>query len=364
MTQTANALAVERASLRYGNFRALHDVTFSAGEGQLVTLLGPSGCGKTTLLKAIAGFMPLDSGRIEIGGRDMQDVPPEKRDTAMCFQSYALFPHLSVADNIGFGLRQRRMKSSEIASRVAVVAQQVGLSAQLAKLPGQLSGGQQQRVALARAMAVRPGVMLFDEPLSNLDAKLRDHVRMEIRALQREHGFTAVYVTHDQQEALAMSDLVIVMRDGMIEQMGRPEQIYRHPVNRFVADFVGTANIMPVEVLLSDRESGRYEVSCPFGKAVIHSTTPPSSSHIYACWRPEDAILASGVTEDENRFTFNISSRTFLGSLCDLALSPRDGAAGASFRIQSHGFTPIREGQTVDVVIPPDAIRFLEEVVA
>lgn len=363
MTLTANALAVERASLRYGTFQALNEVTFSADEGQLVTLLGPSGCGKTTLLKVIAGFMPLNSGRIAIGGRDMQGVPPEKRDTAMCFQSYALFPHLSVADNIGFGLRQRRMKSSDIASRVAAVAQQVGLSPQLEKLPGQLSGGQQQRVALARAMAVRPGVMLFDEPLSNLDAKLRDHVRLEIRALQHEHGFTAVYVTHDQQEALAMSDLVIVMRDGMIEQMGRPEQIYRHPVNRFVADFVGTANIMPVEVMASDRESGRYEVSCPFGKAVIHSATPPAGSRIYACWRPEDAILTSAGTEEENRFTFNISARTFLGSLCDLALSPRDGAAGASFRVQTHGFASVSEGQTVDAVIPPDAIHFLEEVV-
>ncbi|MCJ8510245.1 ABC transporter ATP-binding protein [Rhizobium lemnae] len=364
MTLMANALAVERASLRYGTFQALIDVTFSVGEGQLVTLLGPSGCGKTTLLKAIAGFMPLDSGRIEISGRDMQGVPPEKRDTAMCFQSYALFPHLSVAENIAFGLRQRRIKSSDIASRVAAVAQQVGLSPQLEKLPGQLSGGQQQRVALARAMAVHPGVMLFDEPLSNLDLKLRDHVRIEIRALQREHGFTAVYVTHDQQEALAMSDLVIVMRNGMIEQMGPPEQIYRHPVNRFVADFVGTANIMPVDVLASDQKSGRYEVTCPFGKAIIHSATPPVGSRIYACWRPEDAMLTSEITEEENRFTFDISARTFLGSLCNLALSPRNGAAEAFFRIQTHGFTPVREGQTVDVVIPPDAIRFLEEVVA
>lgn len=360
MSLTANALAVERASLCYGNFRALKDVTFSAGQGQLVTLLGPSGCGKTTLLKAIAGFIPLDSGRIEIGGQDMQDVPPEKRDTAMCFQSYALFPHLSVADNIGFGLRQRRLKAGDVAVRVSAVAEQVGLSLQLSKLPGQLSGGQQQRVALARAMAVRPGIMLFDEPLSNLDAKLRDHVRMEIRSLQREHGFTAVYVTHDQSEALAMSDLVIVMRDGVIEQMGRPEDIYRHPVNRFVADFIGTANIMPVTVLKGDRETGEYLVTCPLGQAMIRSATPPIGNHVYACWRPEDAALASPGSGSANRFTFKVSSRTFLGNLCDLQVSSLN-EANVSFRIQTHGLTPVSEGQTVDVVIPPDAIRFLGE---
>jgi ABC-type Fe3+/spermidine/putrescine transport system ATPase subunit len=358
----ANALAVERASLRYGKFQALKDVTFSASQGQLITLLGPSGCGKTTLLKAIAGFMPLDSGRIDIFGRDMQGVPPEKRDTAMCFQSYALFPHLSVADNIGFGLRQRRLSAAEIATRVSSVAEQVGLSSQLQKLPGQLSGGQQQRVALARAMAVRPGVMLFDEPLSNLDAKLRDHVRMEIRALQREHGFTAVYVTHDQSEALAMSDLVIVMRGGVIEQMGRPEEIYRHPVNRFVADFIGTANIMPVRILSRDQARGEYHVTCPLGQAVIRSATPPVGDHLYACWRPEDTVVATDSGSD-NRFTFKVSARTFLGSLCDLSVSPTEDTS-VSYRIQTHGSTPVSEGQTVDVVIPPDAIRFLDEAIA
>jgi iron(III) transport system ATP-binding protein len=363
MSVTANALAVERASLRYGKFQVLKDVTFRAGRGQLITLLGPSGCGKTTLLKAIAGFIPLDSGRIDILDRDMQGVPPEKRDTAMCFQSYALFPHLSVADNIGFGLRQRRLKAAEIAQRVSSVAEQVGLSSQLAKLPGQLSGGQQQRVALARAMAVRPGVMLFDEPLSNLDAKLRDHVRMEIRSLQREHGFTAVYVTHDQSEALAMSDLVIVMRAGVIEQIGRPEDIYRHPANRFVADFIGTANIMPVRLLGRDDVAGEYHVSSPLGPAIVRSLTPPVGDHVYACWRPEDAVLAGPGCGGGNHFNFQVASRTFLGSLCDLSVSPIADRS-VSYRVQTHGSTPISEGQTVDVVIPPDAIRFLNEAVA
>jgi len=211
-------------------------------------------------------------------------------------------------------------------------------------------------------MAVRPGIMLFDEPLSNLDAKLRDHVRMEIRSLQREHGFTAVYVTHDQAEALAMSDLVIVMRDGVIEQMGRPEDIYRHPVNRFVADFIGTANIMPVKVLRGDQERGEYHVTSPLGQAVIRSATPPVANHLHACWRPEDAAFTGNVSGSANQFTFKVLSRTFLGSLCDLSVSPLDDET-TSFRIQTHGFTPVSEGQTVDVVIPPDAIRFLNEVV-
>ena len=362
MAQASTALSVRSASLRYGTFQALSEVSFEASQGQLVTLLGPSGCGKTTLLKAIAGFIPLDGGTIEIKGQDMQDVPPEKRDTAMCFQSYALFPHLTVADNIGFGLRQRRLGAQEIATRVAAVAEQVGLSSQLAKLPGQLSGGQQQRVALARAMAVRPGVMLFDEPLSNLDAKLRDHVRMEIRALQREHGFTAVYVTHDQAEALAMSDLVIVMRAGVIEQMGRPEDIYRNPANRFVADFIGTANIMPLRILDVDRTRGEYKVSCPLGEAVVRSDTPPVSDHVYACWRPEDAHVTKPTADAQNRFDVKVTTRTFLGSQCDYSVHPL-GDATSRYRIQTHGFAPASEGETIGVVIAPDAIRFLAEAV-
>lgn len=365
MTTDIEALLVEAASLRYGQFQALNQVSFMARKGELVTLLGPSGCGKTTLLKAIAGFIPLDSGRIAIDGKAMGTIPPEKRDTAMCFQSYALFPHLTVADNIGFGLRQKRIATAQIDSRVAAVAAQVALSTQLAKLPGQLSGGQQQRVALARAMAVRPGVMLFDEPLSNLDAKLRDQVRMEIRALQREHGFTAVYVTHDQSEALAMSDLVVVMRAGTIEQMGRPEDIYRHPANRFVADFIGTANIMPVKVLRKDRIAGLYEVACPLGPAIIQSATPPVADHVYACWRPEDAAILSNTaaaTAPINRFTLSVTTRTFLGNLSDIAATTLSDDK-ATVRIQTHGFAPIAEGSTIDVAIAPDSIRFLGEAV-
>ncbi|MCD2172283.1 ABC transporter ATP-binding protein [Rhizobium sp. C4] len=365
MATEAPALTVAEASLRYDRFQALNAVSFSARRGELVTLLGPSGCGKTTLLRAIAGFIPLDSGRIEIDGRDMAGLSPERRDTAMCFQSYALFPHLTVADNIGFGLRQKRLSSAEIADRVSAVAAQVRLSAQLERLPAQLSGGQQQRVALARAMAVRPGVMLFDEPLSNLDAKLRDQVRAEIRALQRAQGFTAVYVTHDQAEALAMSDLVVVMRAGVVEQMGTPEDIYRRPANRFVADFIGTANILAGRVMDTDKANGLYRVETPMGMATVRAEAPPVASHVYLCWRPEDArILSSteGEVAAENVYRLQVRSRTYLGNLVDLEVGRIDGE-GETWRIQTHGTSAVMQGETVAIEIAPERFRFLSEAV-
>ncbi len=369
MVSDAPALRVENASLRYDRFQALNAVSFSARKGELVTLLGPSGCGKTTLLRAIAGFVPLDSGRVEIEGQDMAGIPPERRDTAMCFQSYALFPHLTVADNIGFGLRQKRLSGSAMTARVEEVAAQVRLSAQLERLPAQLSGGQQQRVALARAMAVRPGVMLFDEPLSNLDAKLRDQVRAEIRSLQRAQGFTAVYVTHDQAEALAMSDLVVVMRAGVVEQMGAPEDIYRRPANRFVADFIGTANIMAAKVVAEDRTNGLYKVETPLGEAVVRSDVPPVAPHVYLCWRPEDARIVSHHETGSlqtNIYRLQVRSRTYLGNLVDLEAG-RGESDGESWRIQTHGLghgaSAVNPGDTMTIEIAPERFRFLNEAV-
>lgn len=356
-------LEIVDAHVRFGAYEALKGVSLTAKHGQFVTLLGPSGCGKTTLLKVVAGFIALTSGEIRIAGKDMARVPPERRDTAMCFQSYALFPHLSVSENIVFGLRQKRAAVEEIRTRLASVAAQVSLESQLEKLPGQLSGGQQQRVALARALAVRPGVMLFDEPLSNLDAKLRDQVRLEIRQLQRAHGFTAIYVTHDQSEALAMSDLVVVMNAGAIEQVGTPRDVYYRPVNRFVADFIGTANIVPAQVVGQDGGKGEYHITTPLGSALVRAEEAPVANKVYVCWRPEDAVLVGDDMQDDNVFVLTVRSRTFLGNITDVGVGAADGS-GPTFRIQTLGYADLAEGQTYRFRIAPDKIRLLREAVA
>lgn len=355
-----STLTVQDAGISFGKYKALRGLSLHANQGQFVTLLGPSGCGKTTLLKAIAGFLHLDSGTIKIGGVDMGQVPPERRDTAMCFQSYALFPHLTVAENILFGLKQKRVGREVQQARLAEVTEQVSLGAQLQKLPGQLSGGQQQRVALARALAVRPGVMLFDEPLSNLDAKLRDQVRFEIRQLQRTHGFTAIYVTHDQAEALAMSDLVVVMNAGVIEQSGTPEDVYYRPVNRFVADFVGTANIMPVEVIGQGQNANQYMVRTPLGLAEVDSDVPPVADKVYVCWRPEDGRLLPANSSGPNTFPVVVRARTFLGSLTDVTVGI-PGDSPDAYRIQQLGVVELVDGSACSVAIPPGKLRLLRE---
>ncbi|MDN5963595.1 MAG: ABC transporter ATP-binding protein, partial [Actinomyces sp.] len=227
--------------------------------GEFITLLGPSGCGKTTTLRMIAGFEDATSGRVLLDGEDMVVVPPNKRPMSMVFQSYALFPHMSVRDNVSYGLKLQRMPRAELEEAVDVALASMNLTSMADRAPAQLSGGQQQRVALARAMVVRPKVLLFDEPLSNLDAKLRVKMRTEIRRMQRRLGITSVYVTHDQSEAMAMSDRIVVMNSGRIEQVATPSEIYRHPASVFVADFVGRANFLDAKVV--DRlSSGRARV--------------------------------------------------------------------------------------------------------
>lgn len=354
-----SVLSIKDARIRFGSYEALKSISVSVEQGQLVTLLGPSGCGKTTLLRAIAGFIPLDGGTIQIDGSDMRGVPPERRNTAMCFQSYALFPHLTVFENIAFGLRQKGTQKSEVEQRVRASAAQVSLDAQLQKLPSQLSGGQQQRVALARALAVRPGVILFDEPLSNLDARLRDQVRFEIRQLQNAHGFTAVYVTHDQAEALAMSDLVVVMNAGQIEQAGTPHDVYYRPVNRFVADFVGTANIMPIRIVGKDSALGLYRVSSPLGELSVRSDEVPIADDVFAMWRPEDAIACAETDGPPNNFKLGVKAQSFLGNLTDLAVCPP--GSDATYRVQILGQTEIPDGSVRSFQIAPDKVRFLKE---
>ncbi len=226
------------------DFYAVHDVSLDITPGSFVTLLGPSGCGKTTTLRMIAGFESPDEGEIYLGDQPINELTPNKRDTAMVFQSYALFPHYNVFDNVAYGLKLRKVPKAEIEERVKAILDLVEMGGMETRMTNQLSGGQQQRVALARALVVEPGVLLFDEPLSNLDAKLRVTMRTEIRRIQQTLGITAIYVTHDQSEAMSISDEIIIMKKGVIAQMGSPKNIYYHPVDEFVADFIGEANFI------------------------------------------------------------------------------------------------------------------------
>ncbi|SEA77942.1 iron(III) transport system ATP-binding protein [Bowdeniella nasicola] len=239
---------------------AVDGISLDINPGEFVTLLGPSGCGKTTTLRMVAGFEDATSGRVELDGVNLVDQPPNKRPMAMVFQSYALFPHLSVRDNIAYGLKLKKLPAEEIKEQVDLALTSMNLNALADRAPNQLSGGQQQRVALARAMVMRPKVLLFDEPLSNLDAKLRVRMRQEIRRLQHRLGITSLYVTHDQAEAMSLSDRIVVMNAGKIEQAASPDEIYRRPASEFVADFIGRANFLSAEVLHKAGDSATVKV--------------------------------------------------------------------------------------------------------
>ncbi len=273
------------------DFYAVHDVALDIAPGSFVTLLGPSGCGKTTTLRMIAGFESPDEGEIYLGGEAINALTPNKRDTAMVFQSYALFPHYNVFDNVAYGLRLRKVPKDEITRRVTAILKLVELSGMEQRMTNQLSGGQQQRVALARALVVEPGVLLFDEPLSNLDAKLRVQMRTEIRRIQQALGITAIYVTHDQSEAMSISDQIILMKGGVIAQMGSPMEIYYHPVSEFVADFIGECNFLKGQVVSSS--GGTTVIQLPAGKAAVSTdkvSTPGEEAEIVV--RPEAITIA------------------------------------------------------------------------
>jgi ABC-type Fe3+/spermidine/putrescine transport system ATPase subunit len=244
-----SGITITDASRRFGSVQAVDHVDLTVEEGEFFTLLGPSGCGKTTLLRMIAGFCELDSGEIHFGDKRIDRLPAHVRDIGMVFQNYAVFPNLSVAGNVAYGLRARRVPAAEMAERVDEALALVQLSGFGERKPHQLSGGQLQRVAIARALVIRPQVLLFDEPLSNLDARLRVSMRGEIRALQKSLGITAIYVTHDQEEAMSVSDRIALMNAGRLEQVGLPVDIYRHPVSRFAAEFMGTTNLIKAQAL-------------------------------------------------------------------------------------------------------------------
>jgi putative spermidine/putrescine transport system ATP-binding protein len=263
---TSAAIKLDRVSKTFdGRVLAVDSVTLDIAAGEFFSLLGPSGCGKTTSLRMIAGFEHPDSGRVHVGGNDITDLPVHRRDMGMVFQSYALFPHRTVAENVAFGLRMREVPKPEIERRVAAALAQVALTGFETRKPGQLSGGQQQRVALARALVVEPPVLLCDEPLGALDRKLRQQMQFELKELQKRLGVTLVFVTHDQEEALAMSDRIAVMNRGKVEQVGTPTEIYERPRTRFVADFIGEINILEVGSSLTALRPEKIRLVAPAG---------------------------------------------------------------------------------------------------
>ena len=290
------------------DFYAVHDTTLEIKPGSFVTLLGPSGCGKTTTLRMIAGFESPDEGEIYLGDQAINELTPNKRDTAMVFQSYALLPHYNIFDNVAYGLKIRKVPADEIKRRVTNILKLVELSGMEARMTNQLSGGQQQRVALARALVIEPSVLLFDEPLSNLDAKLRVSMRTEIRRIQQEVGITAVYVTHDQSEAMAISDNIIIMNKGKVAQMGTPEEIYYHPADEFVADFIGEANFLRGE--LKSVKDGVAVLNVENQDIKVFADKEMEKGKQYtAVLRPEAAKLA-----DEGGYKVKVVLSCFMGS--------------------------------------------------
>ncbi|HSJ04645.1 MAG: ABC transporter ATP-binding protein [Verrucomicrobium sp.] len=321
------SISIRHVTKRFGKVFGLNDVSVEIQRGEMFFLLGPSGCGKTTLLRHIAGFYKPDKGQVLFDGEDVGHLPPHRRGAAMMFQSYALWPHMNVEENVAFGLEERRRPVKEIDERVADALAMVKMDGLEDRRIQQLSGGQQQRVALARALVVRPQVLLLDEPLSNLDARLRVEMRSEIRRICKDFGLTAVYVTHDQKEALSMADRMAVMDGGKIVQVGSPPQIYCHPNCKMVASFIGEANLISGTIKQESYRDGLWDVDTPCG--MIRGTpsgefVPVVGQPVTLCIRPE-ALFLGEIRDSPNRFFGNIIETTYLGETVQYELSTRDG---------------------------------------
>jgi iron(III) transport system ATP-binding protein len=338
----------------FGDFAALKGVSLGVRQGELICFLGPSGCGKTTLLRIIAGLEVQSAGTIVQAGRDISRLPPMKRDYGIVFQSYALFPNLSVAENVAYGLVNRRMPADRRAVRVKELLELVGLPDSGAKYPSQLSGGQQQRVAIARALATSPGLLLLDEPLSALDARVRVRLRGEIRSLQQRVGITTVLVTHDQEEALSMADRIVVMKDGQIEQIGTPDEVYGRPATPFVADFVGKTNLLPATREGADRVAvGEQRFQCP----MMDSLSNGSALRVF--FRPEDVTVRGVNGATPNSASAVVEKVEFLGAYSRITFR-LDGIAQALTADLSLNdmaeFHP-KPGDTLRVALPPERLR-------
>jgi putative spermidine/putrescine transport system ATP-binding protein len=346
-------LKLDRVTRRFAGagghaFAALNELTITIRRGEFIALLGPSGCGKSTALNCIAGLLPLSSGTIHLDDLRIDTLPPERRGFGMVFQNYALFPHMSVARNIGFGLRMRGVSQEEIARRVAQAMKLVQLTGQEHKLPGQLSGGQQQRVAIARAIVIEPPLILMDEPLSNLDAKLRLETRAEIRRIHRELDRATIYVTHDQDEALSLADRIVVMKDGVVQQIATPQQVYAQPSNLHVARFMGYRNVFDLTV---EREDGvRVVMSGPDFPLTGVRKEPLAGSRATVAIRPEEMTV--GDSGD--------GTNTISGRVDNVEYSGRDSLVDvitpSGIRLHVRSAEPVALGETVRVYVPVDRV--------
>ena len=313
---------IKDAVKKYGDFTAVNKVNINIKQGEFFTLLGPSGCGKTTLLRMIAGFNSIDGGEIWFDDKVINKVEAHKRDIGMVFQNYAIFPHLSVYENVAYGLRAKKVPNAEISKKVKEALEIVQISALSSRKPSELSGGQQQRVALARAFVIEPGVLLMDEPLSNLDAKLRVQMRTVIKKLQKRLGITTIYVTHDQEEALAISDTIAIMKDGIIMQIDTPENVYKKPKNSFVAGFIGTSNFLEAEIMAQD-ENLKASIKLSNGAMFEARLKRKYSGKVIISVRPEEFI----VTEKSNStMAGEILISTFLGDFVNYEVLLKDGS--------------------------------------
>jgi putative spermidine/putrescine transport system ATP-binding protein len=335
-------LSLDQVSKRYGEFHAVRDASLAVKDGEFLVLLGPSGCGKTTTLRMIAGFIEPTTGQITLGGRDVTALPPWKRNAGLVFQSYALFPHLTAAENVAFGLEMRKVPPDETRVRVAEALRLVRLGALGDRLPRQLSGGQQQRVALARALVFKPDILLLDEPLSNLDAKLRQEVRIEIRELQRQLGLTTIMVTHDQEEALTMADRLVVMNEGAIRQVGTQQDLYERPADRFVAGFVGRSTFIEGTIEAAGRflSEGGLVIRCQGGR--------PGPAAL--ALRPEQLSLSAGPAAGmDNQLPGVVEFVSYLGASIDVhvRLSPKERVV-VQLANRSGGLEP-KPGEAVSV---------------
>jgi len=348
------AVALRNLVKRYGDVTAVAGIDLEIAAGEFVVLLGPSGCGKTTTLRCIAGLEDVSDGEIRLGDQVVSaaaySLPAEHREIGMVFQSYAIWPHMTVADNVAFGLKMKKLPATEVKQRVRQALELVGLSELAGRGASQLSGGQQQRVAFARAVVLEPKVLLFDEPLSNLDAKLRERMRFDLRQLQKRLRITSIYVTHDQQEAMIIADRIVLMHQGHIDQIGSPVEIYRHPTSRFGAEFIGLANISPAKVVANGSET---RVRLPSGIEITSAATGFAvGDGVEVVCRPEDVQVSETPLCGPNTFSAHIIASYFLGNITDVFL--RVGDLQLRSQLNSHLSFP--EGQMVWTQVSPNSI--------